>query len=148
MGGDWMDEKENEPYRELFITITFQSSFITFQPPQILFIPVPLENKATATLTLHASGYPRLVCVYSFTIPLLLYITRFKMWRKLEPSAVFYQSILSMWAEELPYQLKWMRLNKRMGWKSSLFLWFSQMETSSLPNHWMRYSLGNLSIKP
>ncbi|XP_056883896.1 cilia- and flagella-associated protein 47-like [Takifugu flavidus] len=59
IGGDWMDEKENEPYRELFITITFQSPFITFQPPQILFIPVPLENKVTATLTLHASGYPR-----------------------------------------------------------------------------------------
>lgn len=73
MGGDWMDEKENEPYRELFITITSQSPFITFHPPQILFIPVPLENKVTATLTLHASGYPRSVCVYSFTIPLLLY---------------------------------------------------------------------------
>lgn len=74
--------------------------------------------------------------------------TQFRMRRKLEPSAVFYRSILSMWAEELPYQLKWMKLNKRMGWKSSLFLWFSKMETSSLPNHWMRYSLGNLSIKP
>lgn len=90
MGGDWMDEKANEPYRELFITITVQSPFITFQPPQILFIPVPLENKVTATLTLHASGYPRLVCLckvlqshFYFTV------TQFRKWRKLEPSAVF-----------------------------------------------------------
>lgn len=63
LGDDWMGEKGNEPYRELFITITFQSPFIAFHPPQILFIPIPLENKVTATLTLHASGYPRLVSV-------------------------------------------------------------------------------------
>lgn len=72
LGDDWMGEKGNEPYRELFITITFQSPFIAFHPPQILFIPIPLENKVTATLTLHASGYPRLVSV-QFYHTLLLY---------------------------------------------------------------------------
>lgn len=68
MGGDSPAENGNEPYRELFITITFQSPRIAFHPPQLLFLPVPLETKVTATLTLHALGYPRLVCVCVYSL--------------------------------------------------------------------------------
>ncbi|XP_045909360.1 cilia- and flagella-associated protein 47-like isoform X3 [Micropterus dolomieu] len=51
-------EEEQQPYRELSITITVQLSCITIHPPQILLTPVPLESNATATLTLLALGYP------------------------------------------------------------------------------------------
>lgn len=54
-------DKTRQPYRELCITITCQPPRITVQPPQILLTPVPLESTAAATLTLLASGYPRLV---------------------------------------------------------------------------------------
>lgn len=60
-------EKGDGPYRELSITITLRSPCITFYPPQILLTPVPLESEVTATLTLLALGYPRLVYTYTPT---------------------------------------------------------------------------------
>ncbi|KAM3585737.1 uncharacterized protein V6R79_025810 [Siganus canaliculatus] len=56
--GDAAEGKGCQPYRELHISVTLHLPSITFHPPQILLTPVPLENSATATLTLLASGYP------------------------------------------------------------------------------------------
>lgn len=68
LGDEMIDEKTDPPYLELFITITVQPPCITIHPPQILFTPAPLEISATATVTLLALGYPRLV--YTDTVPI------------------------------------------------------------------------------
>lgn len=60
-------EERHQPYRELSVTITLQFPSITIHPPQILLTPVPLETVATATLTLLASGYPRLNYTHTHT---------------------------------------------------------------------------------
>ncbi|XP_029369560.1 cilia- and flagella-associated protein 47-like [Echeneis naucrates] len=61
--GDHVEEGLEEevgchPYRELSVTVTLQLPTINIHPPQILLTPVPLESKATATLTLVPVGYP------------------------------------------------------------------------------------------
>lgn len=66
--GDEGGQAGHQPYRELSVTITLQLPFITIHPRQILLTPVPLENNATATLTLLASGYPRLVYLHTQTL--------------------------------------------------------------------------------
>ncbi|XP_034533198.1 cilia- and flagella-associated protein 47-like isoform X2 [Notolabrus celidotus] len=49
---------DDQPYRELSITVTLQLPRITIHPPQILLTPVPLDTNASAAVTLLASGYP------------------------------------------------------------------------------------------
>lgn len=73
-GGEGMEGEEgHQPYRELSITITLQLPCITIHPPQILLTPVPLESNATATLTLNALGYARLVYKHTHRHSVLLF---------------------------------------------------------------------------
>lgn len=64
-GGEGLGGEEvHQPYRELSITVILQLPCITIHPPQILLTPVPLGSNASATFTLLALGYPRLVYIH------------------------------------------------------------------------------------
>ncbi|XP_053738274.1 cilia- and flagella-associated protein 47-like [Synchiropus splendidus] len=57
LGEEETAREQEQPYRELSITISLQLPSISIHPPQLLLNPVPPKTSATRELTLLASGY-------------------------------------------------------------------------------------------